>query len=280
LWPATGLLGLLAVVVAPRPAGMALVVFATAFILNSFAGPKNLRYLAYGYPFLFVLWGIGLAALWGGVRRLFDELRLGIGPALGLTAPWARHIGLALAAVATLFLVLANSAWLRTATLLADIAVPPEEPYVHWREAADALSPWVRKVSVVVTTSELETLYHLGRYDILLSRSRLGELPASQQHEFGRDWRTGRPIIAQAQSMALLLDCSPSGLVLTTAYQWSQTFHADAVTKQLVEKRAHPLALPAHSQILAWTWEQPAGWTAPTACVSLPALPTTPSGPG
>ena len=275
LWPATGLLALLALVAAPRPAGLALVVFATAFLLNSFAGPKNLRYLAYAYPFLFALWGIGLAALWPRLRRLLDELWRSVGPALGIEGPWGRHVGLALTGSAAVFLVLANSAWLRTATLLADIAVPPEEPYVHWSEAAGTLMPWIRRAAVVVTTSELETLYHLGRYDLLLSRSRLGELPPGQQHDFGRDWRTGRPVIAEANSLALVMDCKASGLLLTTAYQWSQTYHADAGTKELVEKRAQPLPLPPHSQVLAWTWEQPAGWVPPARCASLPLAPAT-----
>jgi hypothetical protein len=272
LWPAVGLLSLLALVAAPRPAGLALVLFATAFLLNSFAGPKSLRYMAYGFPFLFALWGIGLAALWPRLRHAVQDLGYDLGPALGIAGTWGRRLGFALVTAGGLFLLLANPAWLRTATLLADVPVPPEEPYVYWREAADELAPWLRRADVVITTSELETLYHLGRYDVLLSRSRLGELQPAQRHEFGRDWRTGRPVVSDASSVARIIDCNASGLVMTVAHHWSRTFQADNATKLLIEERARPLPLPPRSRILAWHWEQPAGWTAPSDCAALPPI--------
>ena len=272
LWPAVGLLSIVALRAAPRPAGLALIVFAVSFLLNSFAGPKSLRYLAYGFPFLFALWGIGLAALWPRLRYVTEDLAHELGPALGVAGRWGRRLGFTLVAAGFLFLLLANPAWLRTATLLADIPVPPEEPYVYWQEAADELAPWVQRSAVVVTTSELETLYHLGRYDVLLSRSRLSELPQPQKHEFGRDWRTGRPVISEAASLARIIDCNPSGLVVTVAHHWSRTFQADEATKLLVEERAQPVPLPPHSRILAWSWQQPAGWSAAADCTDLPAI--------
>ena len=272
LWPAVGLLSIVALRAAPRPAGLALIVFAVSFLLNSFAGPKSLRYLAYGFPFLFALWGIGLAALWPRLRYATEDLAHELGPALGVAGRWGRRLGFTLVAAGFLFLLLANPAWLRTATLLADIPVPPEEPYVYWQEAADELAPWVQRSAVVVTTSELETLYHLGRYDVLLSRSRLSELPQPQKHEFGLDWRTGRPVISEAASLARIIDCNPSGLVVTVAHHWSRTFQADEATKLLVEERAQPVPLPPHSRILAWSWQQPAGWSAAADCAELPAI--------
>jgi hypothetical protein len=270
LWPLVGLLSLVALAAAPRPAGLALVLFASAFLLNSFAGPKSLRYLAYGFPFLFALWGIGLAALWPRLRYGLEDLGYELGPALGIAGAWGRRLGFALVGAGILFLLLANPAWLRTATLLADIPVPPEEPYVHWDEAADELAPWVQRAAVVITTSELETLYHLGRYDILLSRSRLSEMQPNRQHEFGTDPRTGRPVVSEAATIGRIMDCAPSGLLVTVAHHWNRNFQADAETRELVEARARPLPLPPRSRILAWTWEQPAGWTAPADCAALP----------
>ncbi|NJM91166.1 MAG: hypothetical protein HC863_02620, partial [Myxococcales bacterium] len=82
LWPLTGLLGLLALATWQRPGGLALVVFATAFLLNSLAGAKALRYLAYAFPFLFALWGMGLATLWPWLRRALAKLGEDLGRTL------------------------------------------------------------------------------------------------------------------------------------------------------------------------------------------------------
>ena len=57
-------LALLALAAWPRPASLAACVFAVGFALNSFGGMKGLRYLVYALPFLFALWGMGLAASW------------------------------------------------------------------------------------------------------------------------------------------------------------------------------------------------------------------------
>lgn len=269
LWPLTGFIGLLALATWCRPGGLALVVFATAFLLNSFAGAKALRYLAYAFPFLFAVWGMGLAALWPWLRRGLAELSAQLGRTLlPARTGLGRRCGQALAGAALLFLLLANPAWLRTASLLADVPIPPEEPDVRWSLAVPALAPWLDAAGLVVTTSELETLYHLGRYDILISRSRLGELPEAEQHELGRDWRTGRPIISRAETLDRLIDCTATGLILSTAVHWPRTFQADEAVKALVERRATPIELPPASRVLAWHWAHPDGWTRPAGCAA------------
>ena len=126
LWPLTGLLALVAIAVHPRAASMALLVFAAGFLLNSFAGPKSLRYIAYAQPFLFVLWGIGLVSLWPALVRALGELTGRLEAIPPAAFPWVGGLGRLLVAGALLFLALANPAWLRTATLLADIHVPGE----------------------------------------------------------------------------------------------------------------------------------------------------------
>lgn len=267
LWPLTGLLGLLAVAVRPGPGLLALVVFAVSFLLNSFAGGKSLRYLAYAYPFLFALWGIGVAELWPRGRDLLARIASGLGPALGVGR--AAMAGKVLVGLGVAFLLLANPAWLRTATLLADITVPPEEPYVRWQRAAPELAPWLARVETVVTTAELETLYHFGRYDVLLSRARLEEQNPDQNREFGRDWRTGRPIVSQAATLGRIMDCTASGILISHRLHWNVTFQADAAAKALVERRGRPLHLPPSSLMLAWTWEQPAGWSPPAGCAEV-----------
>ena len=63
IWPLIGFLCFAALARWPRPTWFAAVIFVTGFLLNSFAGPKNLRYFAYAQPFLFIVFGLGLAAI-------------------------------------------------------------------------------------------------------------------------------------------------------------------------------------------------------------------------
>jgi hypothetical protein len=213
LWTTFPVLLLLALVAYPRTARLCATVFIVAFVLHSIGGRKDTRYIAYAFPFLFAVFGMGLAAAWPGLRRLLgDALRRAIpAPASGLARP-----RLEVAALGSIlaFVVLANGAVPRLATMLAGIRVPPQPPLADWRAAAGELAPWLGSADVVVTTNELAALYHLGRYDVVLSPSRLSEV-ARDGREFARDARTGRPVIGSSEGLRSVLDCFGSGLLVS-----------------------------------------------------------------
>jgi hypothetical protein len=278
LWPLTGVLGLVAVVARPRPAAFALVVFALAFLLNSLAAAKSLRYLVYAQPFLFAVWGVALAALWSPLRDFLARLRRELGDGLAELGRPYRPLSWALAAGALLFLLLGNPSWLRTGAILADVTVPPEQPMADWPRARPALEPWLRRADVVVTTEELATLYYLGRFDVRFSRSKLAELDDEEQKEFGIDFRTGRPVISTTESMARVFACYTSGVVLGPWATWNNPKLIDAQTARLIEERARPIPLPPGTHMFAFGWERPAGAPPPPPdCADLPRLPQSPS---
>ena len=192
LWPLTGVLALVALAAAPRPASLALCVYTVGFLLNSFAAQKSLRYIAYAQPFLFALWGIGLAAIWDQLRRFMAGLGGELAPILPV--PFARVMAAILVGLAVLFLVVANPAAIRTVTFLADVQVPGEQPDPDWPAAKPILEPLVARVPIVVTTEELGALYFLGRFDVRFSPSKLREFDG--EHEFAADPRTGRAVIS------------------------------------------------------------------------------------
>jgi hypothetical protein len=253
LWPLIGFLGFAALARWPRPAWFAVVIFVTGFLLNSFAGPKNLRYFAYAQPFLFVVFGLGLAAILPWLsqagRAFTQQLRTHLA-GLGL-ARW-RLPRLALWG-ALLILLLANAALLRTATLLADITVPPQNPDVRWDETRPLVEPLLAEVDAVVTMVELETLYFWERYDVLFSPSRLGEI--ANAGEFAADFRTGRPVISTRDSLARLVDCTASGMFIAVASRWRQSQFVDAETVSFIEGTMTRLELPGRSQLLVFTWQ-------------------------
>lgn len=279
LWPLTGLLGLLGVAAVPRPAVFALAMFGTAFLLNSFGGPKSLHYIAYAHPFLFIVWGIGLTSLWPWLRRLTAEITDRLADVLDSAGQ--RVAGL-LVAGAMVFLLLANPVWVRMVTMLADIPVPPERPKPDWLLAKAALTPWVDRADVVVTTEELGTLYFLGRYDIRFSRSKLEEMPEEDEHDFSRDYRTGRPVIGSPEALERVFACYRTGVILGPLDSWSKPHVISSEISRLITARAQPLRLPPRSRIYAYVWEHPSSPPAEMDCAGLPKFSGRPSlgGPG
>ena len=178
-----------------------------------------------------------------------------------------------LVAAGLLFLLLANPAWLRTATLLAGIDAPGEEPSPDWAAARPALEPLLARVPVVVTTEELGALYFLGRYDVRFSPSKMGEIPEDRRREFAADPRTGRPVVATPESLALLIDCHPEGLFLLASRQWGREHLFSEAVRRLILERAEPLPLPRRTRVTAYAWRHPEGTPRPAACAGLPPLP-------
>ena len=272
LWPATGLLALVGIVRRPAAGSFALVVFTLGFLLNSFAASKSMRYMAYAQPFLFAIWGMGLAAIWPGLGRFLAGLSSGV-------AAHLRPIGgpsvvaKILTVGAVTFLVLANAAWVRTAALLADVTVPPEQPRPNWPAARDELAPWLASADIVVSTEELGQLYFLGRYDVRFSPSKMDELPPSEQHEFGLDHRTGRPVITTRDSLERILACYPKGIIVGPSAHWGRPELINNELAASITAHAQPLPLPPKSQLRAYIWEHaaPSG-DALARCGGLPAF--------
>jgi hypothetical protein len=182
----------------------------------------------------------------------------------------------ALIAASLGFVLLANTATVRTATMLAGVAVPPEVNPPDWQAGAEPLRPWLDQASVVLTTSDIETLYFLGHYDVLINKSRLSELhETSELHEmveFARDPRTGKPVASTPESVALIIDCFPDGLIITSKHRWRVTHQLDDAVADLIIKRTVPLELPRSSQMMAFRWERFPSASAPATCADLPPM--------
>lgn len=270
LWPITGFLALFAVAVAPGPASMAVLVFVVGFLLNSFAAAKSLRYIAYAQPFLFAIWGIALAALWPRLVAFAKELHKMLAQKIGLFgAPY--QIATTVVAAAILFLGVANTAVVRSVTILAEITIPPEQPRINWIAARAELEPWLEHADVVVSTEELGHIYYLGRYDVRFGPSKIEELPPSEQHDFGLDHRTGRPVIGTPASLKLILKCYPSGIIVGPAAHWGRPEAINNDLAAFIATHARPLVLPRESQLSAWVWKR-APPPHDDRCLSLPAF--------
>jgi 4-amino-4-deoxy-L-arabinose transferase-like glycosyltransferase len=267
LWPLVALAAIIGLAYRPRPTAFCACLVATAFVLFSFAGPKAERYLTFAQPFLFVLWAIPLAEVWPRLRRLLEEVGTRAMAWLGLGRLGRPGMFAALTAV-LIFTVVANGAWVRTAANMFDFVIPPMKRQADWAAAKDTLAPWLADAAIVLTTNELSALYYLGRYDVLISRSRLSEYGDGQ--DFSRDPRTGRPVIAAAESLALIMDCYQDGLIVADDSRWDNRAQVSDGVIQLISARAEELELPAVA-MHAFVWRQPEDARRAEACARLPA---------
>ena len=186
-----------------------------------------------------------------------------------LPLPFARAMAAILVGLAVLFLVVANPATIRTATYLADLQVPGEQPDPDWPAAKPTLEPLVARVPIVVTTEEL------GR-SISSAASMCASAPRSCASSMARTVRR-RPADGPGR------DLDPRG---PAAHPPMLPGRA-ACPRQALEPRAHPgpdrpptnpkqhpaVPLPGRTHILAYTWQQPAGAARPAECSTIPPMP-------
>jgi len=279
LWTLAGVITVAALIERPRLTGFALTIFLVGFVLNSFAGAKSLRYIFYAQPFLFILWGVGLAAMLRAGRGLFGRLRDQLEPVFAqlLRRP-AHGVASGFLGLVVLSVILVNPAWLRSATMLADVAIPPQPARENRRAAEPVLRPWLDQVEVVVTTEELGALYFLGRADVLLSASKFVEIPAEDRRPFVPDYRSDVPTIPDAESFERVFACHADGLFITLVKWWGDTTLGLETTmrhpavEELLEQHAESLDLPPESRLLAFVWKHPEPFERPADCAELPTI--------
>ena len=276
LWSISGIAVIVAMAYRPRLIGFCLAIFIPAFVLHSLGGMKHYRYLYYVMPFLFVIWGAALAHV---IERFWPFFSDAVDKTLDALVPYLprRPLRIGLIASALLFTVFANAATIKTAALLAGVTIPPMTRSPDWDVAYQELEPWLDD-AVILTTSEMETLYAFDRYDILISNSRMSELLRSDKAkldnnivgEFSLDRRTGRPVISEPESVELILSCFKKGVVVSNVYRWRFGPQLDDEVADVIEAKAVPINLPRSSMITAYRWENEQADRSP-ACAELAA---------
>jgi hypothetical protein len=265
LWPVFPFLALVAVAARPRPSIFAICVFGVVFAIVSFGGQKSLHYLFFALPFLYVVWAIALASVWAVLRDMVlaatDQVARHVGPG------WRQPLRWSLIAGSVAFLLLANGSTART--MLRPLGIHLGEGFsAGWPSAIPELERWVHEADVVLTSHELHMLYYLDRADIVVSKERLAEFAET---EFARDPRTGLPVISRPESLELVLDCYPSGMLVTdTIKGWRAPTVIDDQTANLIVSGMKAIELPGGSKLMAFRWQNATGEEPPAACAAIP----------
>jgi hypothetical protein len=269
LWSLVGILAVLAAVRSPKLAWFAVSIFSISFLLMSFAGSKNTRYLSFAPPFLAILWGVGLAYAFPLLSRFAGAMRTRLIETLSLPQNLKGLAASVFVVVALSIVILMNPFWLRTAAMISDIALPYETPNTNWRAAHEALAPWVSDADIMITTEELGAIYFLGRSDVRFSPSKLGELAPNQRKEFGIDYRTGRPVISKPESLEQLIGCFERGFVAGPVEHWGDPIRINEAVQDVITRYAEPIEVPKPSHLYAWGWAREPQQTKPSYCSDL-----------
>ncbi|MCB1970755.1 MAG: glycosyltransferase family 39 protein [Geminicoccaceae bacterium] len=277
-WPAIGIFSAIALARRPQIASFAITVFAVSFILNSIAGSKELRYIAYAQAFMFVIIGTALAVVAGELRGFLSRIHRELCRTLPFPPVLGRRTATTILALALIAMLLANPFWLRTATLLADITLPGEEPDTQMPLAIEELAPVIARSDIVIVAEELQYLYYFGRFDVQFSTTKFAELPDDRMHPFGRDVRTGLPVIDDLTSLNLLLDCYRTGLASAPERRWNNRAAFSREATELIISKTHTMMLPPASHVRAYTWDHGPNWTPPARCSRLNGLGLPPYG--
>lgn len=262
LWALFPVAVILALTRKPAPAIFCLVVFFVALLVHSAAGAKAPRYFAYAMPFLFIIWACALSALYAFLRERLSGLTASEPERLKRIFPPTWQSGSA--AVATLaFILFVTPAFPTAYRMMAwSDADWPEETYYRgaadWRAVAGALKDEIGAADVVLTTSGPMALYYLGRYDIEINVSNL--LESGDGTEFSIDYRTGRPVISAPVSLAEVMNCNGSGLIVG---ETRRLFAAPRVvpteTAALIRESTDGIAVPTDSRMAAFVWRHSEG---------------------
>jgi len=237
---------------APRVTLYCAFTFGVGFAAMSLGAPKAPRYITFLMPFLFIPVACGavymVSALYQGLSRTFRE------SAIPNLRARAGMVAAALIGVTLLVFVSAPPlprGWLPVA--LGSV-VPATDPSAasDWVSARPVLEGLRADYPVIVASTGVKAVYFLGDLTVDLNASVTRESDTGV--DFGRDTRTGRPVIAQPEAMARVMELCPAGMVIVEAGHAGTRWSVPAETMAFLDERAIAQASPGRGLYL-WTWD-------------------------
>jgi 4-amino-4-deoxy-L-arabinose transferase-like glycosyltransferase len=257
IWTLFPLLAVLAIYRNGRAATFCLIPFVVAFVVHSLAAWKAERYLFSVMPMFFAVAGIGIAE---GAQRLRPALEGALDWLAGTSlSSRARTRGTALLfAFIALFAAIGNSA---TSYALKMMLVSDADWQLallyrgqpDWVAAHVVLGPQVDSSAIVISTSELKSLYYLHRADVLLSVDYLGD-PRHPGPEYSVFRKLARPVVSTTQSLDQLRACFPTGLVVAEHGQWRTPWSVQSGVADYIETTLDAVHLAPATRLIAYRW--------------------------
>jgi hypothetical protein len=268
-------------------AGFCTLVFATSVVLLSVGAMKAERYLFFVMPFFFILSGI---AIGGAIPWLLKGARSVLARWKALRARPRLAASLAAAALvsAALFAMGSTRGLVRTAQMLGNRQALETtfgwQP--NWNDAAAELLPLADSSAMVLSSWPLASWYYLDRLDVSLHAPDLTPRNQERLPEFAiPSWYLPRPTISEAESLARLLACAPSGLAIIERTHWRNPWQVSDELADFIERHLARVEVPERWGLLVFRWQGgtgdlgdgtdcPAPLREPTSSASGPAAPS------
>jgi hypothetical protein len=258
----------------PVLASFCIVMFGVPFFLHSLAAFKAERYLFYAIPFFFILWGavLGHALPWlyARVRELLEraEAALGLMQSHGRVRKAVHHAVAGFILFAVLgFLAFNNRGFMMSARTL--IPAPTGRPYAaaDWAAAAPMLREIAAESDVVLTTAYTKTIYYLGDFDFGLGREVVED--SWPGVEFVPERITGRPSISTKESVATVLNCYGTGLVLVDWGHLNNEYVVSPAVSGYLNDHAERVVIPGEFRLTVFRWHTRDTWPAERCHVAM-----------
>lgn len=224
-------------------------------LMHSVAGRKAERYIYYGMPFVFALWGVAIATIIPYLNRwlsdVAEKLRTKL-ISINNERLFDATFKVSFVSIAIVFILSGSGAFARTINLLQGESYYFGTRLSNWKLTLPILKPLVEEAPVVVTTNFPKTLYYFGRFDIAFSPVIVADVLGGD--EGALDPRNGRPAISTVESLQKLFDEYSHGIFIAEKSEWRNRFRMTEAAADLMEKNARKVELPAPSRIVAFTW--------------------------
>jgi 4-amino-4-deoxy-L-arabinose transferase-like glycosyltransferase len=257
IWTLFALLAILAIYRNGRAALFCLVTFTVVFVAHSLAAWKAERYLFSVMPMFFALAGMGIAE---GATRVRPAFEGALDWLTGATlSPRARHRGVILMfAFVAAFAAIGNGATSYAIKMLLVSDADWQLALLYrgqpdWDAAGPMLQPQVDSSAIVISSSELKSLYYLHRVDVLLSVDYLGD-PRHPGPEFSNFRKLARPVISTTESLDQLRACFPSGVIVAEKGQWRAPWSVKSGVADYIETALDPVHLAPSTRLIAYRW--------------------------
>jgi len=258
LWSLFPIAVLIALKKAPRVTLFSTVVFLAGVGLASFGGMKHQRYILYLMPFFFTVSGIAVVTVLPWLRRsLGDLLRrwsfLSARPRVTAAATNLVLIGTLLLAIGT------NRAPINTARMLSaresDVGTYGWQP--DWNAAKPLLAPLADSSEVVLGSWPLAPRYFLGRLDVSLHAPELTDWQGRRLPEFSRPgWFLPQPVISERESLARIMACEPSGLLIVENGHWRASWAVSDDLADYIVENLDRVEVPGRWGLWVYRWQR------------------------
>jgi hypothetical protein len=247
---------LIALMRKPGAAFFCLCVFATAFIVHSFAAMRAERYLLYAMPFFVTIWGIAISVVSCQLYKMIIKA-LSCREFAGFRLISREVLSASVVAVSFAFLVLMTPATEFTVRMVLNKPASELRYWFYritsWNSAKHRIKELVADSDVFLTSQAHHAIYYIGDFDVEISASGLSDFRSGRGGS-DIDPRTGRRVVADGSALQEIVSCNDSGVVVVDRRNWRVAAGVNDEAADVIERNMNRVEIPQEWGMLIYRW--------------------------